>query len=346
MTRPALTVLVVFLLTAATAVAVRTAAPAAAAGQAARDLLESFDAAERAEIVLDYADDSRTGWHFIPKDDRKGLPLSEMTEPQREATMGLVRTLLSQVGEEKVTGAMRLEGLVAELEGEGRRWPRDPALYYLTMFGQPAEFGEAGRRWGISFEGHHVSLNFVLEGDRVVDSTPQFLGAHPAVVKNENATGYEIGFRLLRDEEQIGFDLLASLDDDQRAKAIISQTAPKEVLSAAQPSPLAGAPKGLPASEMTETQRELLAELIDAYLEIVADPLAEARAERFDDESPEEQFFAWAGGDRPGQPHYYRIETPSLEIELANTQPDAMGNPANHLHAMLRDNRGDFGLDE
>ena len=327
------------------AIAWRAGSLGDAAGAAARDWYDSLDAGQQAEAVQPFEAASRVGWHFIPMDDRKGVPLSEMTDEQRQLVHALGRTLLSDIGATKTEQVMALEGLVARLEGEGRRWPRDPALYYVTLFGDPAEFGQGDAKWGLSFEGHHVSLNFTLRGDTVVDSTPQFLGAHPATVKRDPAGQFPPGTQVLEDEEKLGFELLAMLDDEQRKQAVIAEEPPREVLTAGEAQPLAGDAKGLAASDMTAEQQATLRKLIGTYTEVVADPLAKRRLAAM-----EESFgairFAWAGGDQPGQPHYYRIEGPSLEIELANTQPDAEGNPVNHLHVMYRDNRGDFGLDE
>lgn len=51
-------------------------------------------------------------------------------------------------------------------------------------------------------------------------------------------------------------------------------------------------------------------------------------------------YFAWAGGIKPGDPHYYRVQTPSFLIELDDTQDNA-----NHIHSVWRDFNGDFGGD-
>ncbi len=45
-------------------------------------------------------------------------------------------------------------------------------------------------------------------------------------------------------------------------------------------------------------------------------------------------------GLKPGDPHYYRVQTPSFLIELDDTQDNA-----NHIHSVWRDFNGDFGRD-
>ena len=52
--------------------------------------------------------------------------------------------------------------------------------------------------------------------------------------------------------------------------------------------------------------------------------------------------FAWSGSLEPGIGHAYVVEGPSFVIEFVNVQPDAEGNPANHIHCVWRDKTGDF----
>jgi hypothetical protein len=51
-------------------------------------------------------------------------------------------------------------------------------------------------------------------------------------------------------------------------------------------------------------------------------------------------YFAWAGVEERGGPHYYRVQGPDFLIEYDNTQ-----NNANHVHSVWRDLNGDFGED-
>jgi hypothetical protein len=92
-------------------------------------------------------------------------------------------------------------------------------------------------------------------------------------------------------------------------------------------------PKGLPATDLDDVQRELLRALVAAYQGRVPDGLA----------TPvelSEVHFAWAGRTEPGHPHYYRLQGPGLLAEWDNTQ-----RGANHAHSVWRDPERDFGLD-
>ncbi|GIW90864.1 MAG: hypothetical protein KatS3mg109_1296 [Pirellulaceae bacterium] len=307
--------------------------------QAAVRFVDSLDENQRNVALLPFDSPQRVDWHFIPKNQRKGLQIRDMNSKQREAALALLRICLSQVGYQKATKIMELEKVLHELESSRQGGPlRDPERYYFTLFGRPGQ-----GRWGLSVEGHHLSLNFVIEHGRVISSTPSVFAANPAEMKAEVA-GVPRGLRLLADEEQLAFELLASLSEQQKARAIISREPLREVRAAGQPQPPRTPPEGIPASELTETQRERLRKLVSVYAGNLADPIAADRLEAIERAGWEKVHFAWAGATQPGSGHYYRVQGPTFLIEFVNTQPDAAGNPANHIHSVWRDMRGDFAL--
>lgn len=316
-----------------------TVEPTAVAATNVETLIASLTAEQKSKTVYEYAAPERLGWHFIPKDERKGLPVKEMSDDQRNILANVLKSILSEVGYKKVNGARRLEGLVRELEGEGRRWSRNPEDYFLTVFGTPSQDGQ----WAVSFEGHHVSLNFAFDKGHITGSTPQFLGAHPAVVlPGQERTGLTAGFQLLGDEAKLAYELAASFDDAQRTAAQTSTTAAAEIQGAGEAQAPYGAAVGLAGSKMTSAQQELLGELITLYAEIAAAPVAQRRL--IDINGLDEVTFSYSGELAAGKPHGYLIQGKTFAIEYVNSQADAEGNPANHAHAIWRDMRGDFAM--
>lgn len=311
-------------------------------------LVDSLDESQRAEAMMDYESSDRSAWHFIPKDDRKGAPLSEMNQAQRTAALRLVRAALSESGYDKTLRVMLIEGVVADLEGEGRRWPRDPNLYYVTLFVKPSDQGTQPSdwgTWGLSFEGHHVSLNFVCRGGKVVDSTPQFLGAHPGTIPADYQGGLPGGTRILQDEEDLAFELINALDEAMQAKAIIDQTPPAEMRFAGDAQPAVDDQRvGIAYADLPPAEQQRLEQLVRVYTDVVADPIAKRRRDLIEKNGWDGVHFAWAGATEPGVGHYYRIRGDEFLIEFVNSQPDALGNPANHVHCVFRDLTGDFDL--
>ncbi len=307
---------------------------------AAREFIATLSADQKRSALMDYASPQRVDWHFIPKPERKGLQVKHMTSAQQEAAHKLLQTALSQVGYQKATKIMDLERLLHELEAGRGQNLRDPHRYYFTLFGEP---GEAGR-WGLSVEGHHLSLNFVVDAGKVVSSTPQVFCANPAQVKGQNTSGIAVGTRLLAKEEQLAFDLVKSLDDGQRAKAVIGATPLKEVRDAGKPQPPQDPPVGISAGGLKPDQQKLLRDLLDVYATALPQSVARERMAAIEAEGFDKVHFAWAGATEPGIGHYYRVQGPTFVLEFVNTQPDAAGNVANHIHTVWRDMRGDFGL--
>ncbi|HEX4951652.1 MAG TPA: DUF3500 domain-containing protein [Blastocatellia bacterium] len=324
-----------------------------AMAKAAQAFLAALTPEQKAKATFSFNDDQRFDWHFVPQD-RKGLPLKEMNDAQRKAAMNLLNAALSPSGYKKATSIISLEPVLAELEGPNRRFPRDPELYYVTIFGEPGK-GD----WGFRFEGHHISQNFTVTKGRMVADAPAFFGTNPAQV----LSGPQKGLRVLGAEEDLARALVTALDEKQRQQAIYDPKAPSDILSfdkrTAQPLDKVG----IKASALNAKQYAMLEKLIEEYLNNVPADVAALRRAKLKATKKDELLFAWAGpiekakggytleahnqttpvptGQTLGfQGHYYRVQSPSFLIEYDNTQ-----NNANHVHSVWRDFSGDWGRD-
>jgi hypothetical protein len=304
--------------------------PAAVMAEAARNFLAALEPAQQEKATFPFETEERMNWHFIPRA-RKGLPFKELDGTQRHLAHAFLSAGLSQRGYLKATTIMSLEEVLRVLE-EGKGPVRDPDLYYFSIFGRPS----ADAAWGWRVEGHHVSVNITVVQGRLIASTPQFLGANPAEVRQ----GPRKGLRVLHAEEDLGRQLLHSMDSEQRPHVVIDETAPRDIITGASRKAEIGAPKGLPASRMKSDQRQLLLALLDEYARAMPAEIADERLEKLRKAGLDHVHFAWAGSAESGQPHYYRVQGPTFLIEYDNTQ-----NEANHIHSVWRDFDGDWGLD-
>jgi len=296
----------------------------------AKAFLASLTPEERARATFQLQDEERFNWHYIPKA-RKGLPLKDMTPPQKHLAHALLSAGLSQRGYIKAISIMSLDDVLRVMEQGGKGPVRDPDNYYFSVFGEPAETGT----WGYRIEGHHISQNFTVANGKV-QGAPSFFGANPAEVRE----GPRKGLRVLANEEDFGRALVQSLTPEQKRAAIVNKDAPGDILTtASRKAALNGQPSGLQASKLNAHQRELLQNLLDEYCYNMPEQVAQAREDQVK-KAGNNLYFAWAGGEQPGQPHYYRIQAPAFLVEYDDTQ-----NNANHIHSVWRDFDGDFGLD-
>jgi hypothetical protein len=307
---------------------------------AAEAFLESLSNEQRDQATMPLDDPKRLDWHFIPKAERKGLQIREMNQDQRKRAHALLEASLSEGGYKKTTTIMELENLLKELEKGKTGTPlRDAERYYFTLFGTPSD-----DRWGLSIEGHHLSLNFVVEKGKVESCSPLALCANPAVVMTDVIPSIPKGLRLLAQEEQSAFELLGALSPDQKKAAVIDEKPLTEVRAAGEPHPPKTELAGIAGKDLSEKQRSMLKRLVAVYLANVPEEVAQERMQSIESNVWEDVYFAWAGAEKPGSGHYYRVQGPTFLIEFVNTQPDAAGNPANHIHSVWRDPRGDFGV--
>jgi len=297
--------------------------------ECARRFLAALDTNQRGKATFQFDADERLNWHFIPKE-RKGLSLREMTPYQKHLASALLAAGLSQTGYIKAVTIMSLEDVLRIIERDSGEY-RNPEKYYFSVFGTPAENGT----WGYRVEGHHFSQNYTIVNGKIIDA-PSFFGANPAEVRQ----GPRKGLRTLAAEDDLGIELIHSLDEPQLKIVIVNPTAYSEILSgASRKAALQGQPSGLSVSEMKANQFDALMALMEEYARNLPDELAEDRIAQIN-KAGRNIHFAWSGGINRGDPHYYRVQTPSFLIELDDTQDDA-----NHIHSVWRDVTGDFGQD-
>jgi hypothetical protein len=310
--------------------AAQAPAPGVAMAEAANKLLASLTPEQKQKATFTMEDSHRVEFFFVPIA-RKGIPLKQLTAPQRELAHALMKAGLSQAGYQKATQIMELDKVLAEIEKNPVK--RDPELYYFSVFGTPAAAGT----WGWRAEGHHVSLNFTVVKGNLIATSPQFLGANPAEVRVD---GPFKGRRVLRLEEDLGRQLVTSLDPEQRKQAVFSTDAPTEIITKNDPKVDPLAPVGLPAKALNPKQVETLRKLLAEYAARLPAPLGAERLARAEKAGFEKIRFGWAGSLEKGAGHYYRLQGPTFLVEYDNTQ-----NNANHVHTVWREFDGDFGRD-
>ena len=290
----------------------------------------------REKTAMAFNDDERLRWHYLPLEmwDRRGVGLEALNEKERNAAFRLLASGLSEDGYRKATAIMDLESTLGELERAAgtARLVRDPARYFFSVFGDPAQKSP----WGWRVEGHHVSLHYTVVNREILSPYPSFFGANPAEVRE----GPRKGLRILSDEEDLARGLLGDLSAEQKRKTMIQADAPADILTRETPKVAFEAAEGMAAESMTADQRRILLKLIHEYIDRMPEEVAKAESRKLHDAGIADIHFAWAGAEEPGKPHYYRLHGPFLFVEYDNTQ-----NDANHIHSVWRHLEDDFGVD-
>ena len=305
-------------------------AVASAMRSAAIELLAATPAAEQAGLAFNFDDILRSDWHYTPRR-RVGLAFKDMSEAQRRAARALLQAPLSVRGLAQVDDVMALEAVLRALEaGSSLRVPQN---YAVAVYGTLA----AGEAWGWRIEGHHLSLHFTLNGDGVVSTLPQFVGANPATVP-VGMDGTKPGSRALAAEEDAARALLASLSPAQRAQAVISPLTYGDIVSRNAVKASAFDKAGIGYAALNATQRVALLALAGQFAAGLKPALADARLQRVRAGGLEALQFAWVGALDKGQGHYFRIQGSTFLIEYDNSG-------GNHVHSVWRDFDGDWGRD-
>lgn len=300
---------------------------------AAQNFLDTLSPEQQAAATRPLDSEERLDWHYVPRG-RPGIAIKQLNDVQRRAAHELMRSVLSGRGYLKATNIMYLEDVLRELEQRaGRRASsRDPELYYFLIFGTPSDSSP----WGWRVEGHHLSLSFTSGTNDIIATTPAFMGTNPAEVQD----GPRAGWRILAAEEDLARALLDSLDERQREKAIISDSAPRDVIMNPRRDDWLDEAEGLRLSEMSSAQNNLLMRLVREYVNNMNGEIVQSALQEIKQTNEVSIFFAWAGSTDPGEPYYYRIQGSKFIIEYDNVQ-----NGANHVHSVWRDRDNDFGRD-
>ena len=136
-------------------------------------------------------------------------------------------------------------------------------------------------------------------------------------------------------ENDIAFELVASLSKEQQQSAILSNT--KGNLVAGPGKNQIPQLNGVSCKSFSESQKKLLEQLIFEWVEILPETQAKSRMDALKMEFSEMKF-GWRGGTTNGDAIYYSIQSPTLLIEYA-----AQDRGANHIHTIYSDPTNAYG---
>ena len=321
-----------------------TAQTITATAAAAEDFLATLSAEQRAAVLYAYDDDTKTtSWSNFPVTfvDRAGLNLAELTEQQQAAALEVLESLLSEEGYQTVTDIMGGDQFLAE---NSTSTEESLGQYYIAFFGDPSDTSA----WEVQFGGHHLGINATLDGAAdTVTFAPTHLGTQPAVYTDGQGTEVQP----LAGMYESAFAFYDSLTEEQQTQLYQGEDV-SNLLCA--PGDTCDYPTGtgIPGSELTEEQRQLLLDVIAQWVGL-ADEETTAEALAGIEASLDETYVNWSGATTydmsTGDGISFQISGPDVYIEFSNQQGSAGADVTGvttsgwgHIHTIYRDPAGDY----
>lgn len=311
----------------------RVALSAAAAGLATaepfaarvRAFLSSLEPEKRKAASFPWNGEAWRGWNYFGFTGyaKPGLRLEQMNAAQKEAAWNVLATLWSPAGIAKARNVMLLQDILSDMGNATGK--RSSERFSLSVFGAPSDTGA----WGFRFEGHHLTQSVAVRDGRIVSVTPSSFSSNP----NRVPSGKHAGLNTLKNEEALARRLFADLAPPLQKRARVSDSPLRNILSYAGAERANAKKVGVPASQLSSAQRDLLWQLVETYsAEHLTSALTEAQRARVRTGEREAVHFAWYGPNTPEREFAYRVIGDSFVIEMASVDADAQ-----HLHTIYND---------
>ena len=295
---------------------------------AANAFLATLSDTQKASVLFDFSNTAqKQRWSNLPQGlyTRAGLMWGNLSTTQQNACLAVLQAILSTEGYNRVIAEWTADDQLAAQGGGsyGRKY------YWVSIIGTPSTTSAWQWQWG----GHHVTVNATIVGSNL-SLTPSFIGVQPASYTSNGTT-----IRPLGDIEDEAFTLINSLDSTQKSTAVLGSSPIDLVLGPGQDGKTI-ASEGLPASQMTTSQKAAFLTLISHYTNLAnADDGAVRTAEIT--ANLDQTYLAWYGPTTAGSAVYFRVTGPTIVIEYS---PQSMGgSAANHIHGIYRDPTNDYG---
>jgi hypothetical protein len=240
--------------------------------KATNQFLQTLSDVEMAKTIYAFDNPARLKWTNLPvgMEARPGIQYGSLSDKSRLAYHRVLTAMLSSQGYLKTTSIMQLDdilnmlyqqafddGKITEKSLKGMqnlKWAH--GNYYIAIFGKPSD----NEPWGLNFGGHHMALSMTSDGKKI-SMSPYFIGTDPSEVKS----GKYAGLRILSKEEDLGFMLVQSMTEQQKALGVLNRSVPKDIITNPKSSQRIDSNYGIQAKQFTKDQKEILQLLIQEF---------------------------------------------------------------------------------
>ena len=285
--------------------------------QLAKNFLDSLTTDQKLVAQVKFEDTIRMRWQREPGQ-RQGLKMDSLTESQKIALHELMLNCMSSQGYLKVTAVMFNEDIQKKFEPNlGRN------EFWVEVFGNPSAAG----LWGWKLEGHHLTVNFTFNGNRMISHTPFLIGSNPANAKTDSVRA---GLIILHNEDELARRLVNSFNEAQLKEGYTTEKRPEIVYGEQHKQQINVPAQGIYFTKLNKDQQAVLKALALEYI----NNFHSAEVPSIDKIINATTKFFYMDRRNAGEAYYYRIINGNILIECENY--------GNHVHCFWR-SANDFG---
>lgn len=298
---------------------------------AAQALLGTLNETEKSAVLFPFNDDDqRQRWSNLPTGifARKGLRMGDLKPDQHRAVMAVLQATLSEDGFQQVVDNVAADETLTS-GGQRGRVIFGKAEFYFSILGTPS----VTEPWMWQFGGHHLAINATVVRNQIT-LAPTLTGGQPMHYSRDGKPVVQMA-----QETEIAFELVNSLADAQKNKAVLAERFGDMILGPGKDD-VRPEPEGIAGKDLTDDQRRILIRLLKERVELLNPEDAAARLALVESELLDTHF-SWRGPTSAGSAACYRVQGPSVFLEFAPQQMGGM--PMEHIHAMYREFGNDYG---
>ena len=337
--------------------------------------LNTLDDDQKAQVLLPMTAENAASWSNLPcgSNCRVGLEMTDMTEEQRQAALGVVyaasNTGAAGDGYSEITALLMADDVLtmaqdAGLSTQGQGGGTPPDLpegaeppqgmpdggpdggpmgggglayssnnYFIAFLGEPS----ATETWQFQFGGHHLGTLHTYAGGEETSATPNFIGIEPKVWIADGVT-----YDPLTDDRNALAEMLASFSADQLAAAELDTVFSDVLLGPGKDGQFPDEKVGIAVSELDDAQKALVLAAIREWVGDTSTASADAIMAGYEAQL-DETYVAFSGSaELNAHANYVRIDGPGVWLEFVCQNGVIFGDQI-HYHTIWRDHVNDYG---
>ncbi|WP_324680321.1 DUF3500 domain-containing protein [Hymenobacter sp. GOD-10R] len=311
---------------------------------AANAFLATLTAAQQSTVLQTFNATNVIRWSNFPiagYNGRIGIRLDALTAAQQAAAMAVVQAATGTTPNEGFNEIQQIRTADDYLVSTGSNSSIFGSnIYFIAFLGQPSTTGT----WMLQCGGHHSATNITFGGGNVTGATPKFEGVEPLSFTAPNANVLPTGVTYAPQAQEAAgmLAMISGLTTAQQATAKLTQTFNDIVVGPQKDGQFPATKVGLPCSQLTSTQQQLVMNAMAPWVKDADDATATFLLTTYQNQLAN-TYIAYSGtGTLATIGDYVRIDGPNVWIEFV-VQQGAEFRTQIHYHTLYRDRARDYG---